>query len=217
MANVTKKSFRMGDNEYLEAGSVYSELHRTNLEDLLSSTINNEHLSDKKIILRSESFNRSITGQRNMANLEYAQIDEWTEDEQDACAIIILNNDLKCFDYLHAGGIIMNSASDQNRKNLAAWAGGINGFKTHALAGNGSVTLTLRNGTSAFLFASGPSAAITGVYGIGCTNAGISYFNEAVPASALTVTRADNTITIANANTNTANLLMVISSGSIEI
>lgn len=119
--------------------------------------------------------------------------------------------------YLDASAVMMRASSSIQRKTLADFLDGMVNTITASIAGNGSVTLTLRDNTQAFLFAAGASSGVTGIYGVGCTGSSVSFYTTAVAASDFTVTRTNNTVTIANGNASPSRLLILVCTGTVAV
>lgn len=96
------------------------------------------------------------------------------------------------------------------------WTNGISGGTfQESLPGSGdSVLMKLTSNTTGFVFIIGPSAGCSGVYGIGCTNAGIAYFQNLVAGADIAITRSSGNIRFTNNNSNNATMLIILCNGS---
>lgn len=77
MATITKKSFQMEDNEYLDAASVHIFTKDQTLEEFAGTKVNNKSLGSN-VVLKSADFAESITGEKMLANLTYTVTATWT-------------------------------------------------------------------------------------------------------------------------------------------
>ena len=77
MATITKKSFQMEDNEYLDAESVHIFTKDQTLEEFAGTTVNGKGLGGDAV-LKSENFAESITGEKMLAALKYTVVSTWS-------------------------------------------------------------------------------------------------------------------------------------------
>ena len=99
------------------------------------------------------------------------------------------------------------------------WTHGIRGGTyQESLTGSGdSVLMRLASNTQGFVFLIGPSAGCSGIYGIGCTNAGTAYFYDLVAGADIAITRSSGNIRFTNNNSNNATMLVILCNGSYTV
>ena len=119
--------------------------------------------------------------------------------------------------YIDSSGVMMRASSSANRKTLADMMDGIVNTITTTIDGNDSRKFLFADSTNAFLFSVGASDTISGIYGIGCTASSVAYYRELSAASAFTITTYENSIRIANGNSNNARVLILVVTGSVTI
>nr|DAV01115.1 MAG TPA: hypothetical protein [Bacteriophage sp.] len=119
--------------------------------------------------------------------------------------------------YIDSTGVMIRASSSTQRKTLAEFTNGMVNTMTDVIEGNSSLKFVFDNSTNAFLLSIGASDTISGIYGLGCTANGVAYYRELSAASAFTFTTYENSVRIANGNSNNARVLILVVTGNVNI